>query len=124
MVGGVRNYYSYKTSEQARATIMNLKSTLIALVIVSITGILLLIYSLFTDSSDTALIHPYHNSNILRNHQWHTIDGHTHRSDPIDYLTVVTGISSNHYAESLDMIGSVHHYLPNTDLIVYDLGLN
>ena len=96
--------------------------TLTVFIIVSITVILLLIYSLFTDYSDTVLIHPYHNSNILRNHQWHT-HGHTNRADPIDYLTVVTGISSNHYAESLDMIGSVHHYLPNTDLIVYDLGL-
>ena len=92
--------------------------TLTVFIIVSITVILLLIYSLFTDYSDTVLIHPYHNSNILRNHQWHT-HGHTNRADPIDYLTVVTGISSNHYAESLDMIGSVHHYLPNTDLIVY-----
>ena len=38
-------------------------------------------------------------------------------------LTVITGISSNHYNESLDMIGSVHYHLPNTSIVVYDLGL-
>ena len=38
-------------------------------------------------------------------------------------LVVVTGISSNHYAEALDMLGSVHHFLPNTSIILYDVGL-
>ena len=39
-------------------------------------------------------------------------------------LVVVTGISSNHFMEVLDMIGSVHHFLPNTKIILYDLGLH
>jgi len=38
-------------------------------------------------------------------------------------LVIVTAASSNHYAESQDMIGSVQKFLPNTKLIVYDLGL-
>ena len=38
-------------------------------------------------------------------------------------LVVVTAASNNHYAESQDMIGSVQKFLPNTKLIVYDLGL-
>ena len=38
-------------------------------------------------------------------------------------LVVVTGFSSNHFEEAQDMIASVQHHLPNTRLIVYDLGL-
>ena len=38
-------------------------------------------------------------------------------------LVVVTAISSNHYNEAQDMVASVQKYLPNTKLIVYDLGL-
>jgi hypothetical protein len=41
----------------------------------------------------------------------------------IDSLVVVTAMSSNHYNEALDMIGSLHHFLPNTQLFIYDLGL-
>ena len=39
-------------------------------------------------------------------------------------LVVVTGISDNHFEEAMDMIGSVHHFLPDTKIIVYDLGLS
>ena len=39
-------------------------------------------------------------------------------------LVIVTGISSNHFMEVLDMIGSVHYFLPNTKIILYDLGLH
>ena len=38
-------------------------------------------------------------------------------------LVVVTAISTNHYEEAQDMIASVQKYVPNTKLIVYDLGL-
>ena len=36
----------------------------------------------------------------------------------------VTAFSSNHFIEAHDMIGSVHQFLPNTKIIVYDLGMN
>ena len=39
-------------------------------------------------------------------------------------FVVVTAISSSHYNESLDMLGSVHHFLPDTLIIIYDLGLD
>ena len=39
-------------------------------------------------------------------------------------LVVVTGISDNHFEEAMDMIGSVHHFLPDTKIILYDLGLS
>ena len=39
-------------------------------------------------------------------------------------FVVVTGISDGHYNEALDMLGSVHHFLPNTPIILYDVGLN
>ena len=35
-------------------------------------------------------------------------------------LVVVTGISDNHFEEAMDMIGSVHHFLPDTKIILYD----
>ena len=38
-------------------------------------------------------------------------------------LVVVTAISSNHFNEAQDLIGSVQSKLPYTQLIVYDLGL-
>ena len=38
-------------------------------------------------------------------------------------LVVVSAASKDHYAESQDMIDSVQKFLPNTKLIVYDLGL-
>lgn len=38
-------------------------------------------------------------------------------------LVVVTAFSSSHYEEAQDMIASVQHFLPNTKLIVYDLGM-
>ena len=38
-------------------------------------------------------------------------------------LVVVTAISSNHYEESQDFFGSVHQNMPNTTIIVYDVGL-
>ena len=54
--------------------------------------------------------------------------GDTEECTCVDYmycrLVVLTGISSNHFAESRDMIASVQKFLPNTKLIVYDLGLN
>ena len=39
-------------------------------------------------------------------------------------LVVVTGISDNHFEEAMDMIGSVHHFLPDTKIILYDVGLS
>ena len=54
--------------------------------------------------------------------------GDTEECTCVDYmycrLVVMTGISSNHFEESRDMIASVQKFLPNTKLIVYDLGLN
>ena len=54
--------------------------------------------------------------------------GDTEECTCVDYmycrLVVMTGISSNHFKESRDMIASVQKFLPNTKLIVYDLGLN
>ena len=38
-------------------------------------------------------------------------------------LVAVTALSSNHFAESQDYFGCVHAKLPNTKIIVYDLGL-
>ena len=38
-------------------------------------------------------------------------------------LVVVTGISSNHFQESRSLFGSVHEQMPNTKIIVYDIGL-
>ncbi len=38
-------------------------------------------------------------------------------------LVMVTAISSNHFLESQDYFGSVHKNMPNTTIIVYDLGL-
>ncbi len=44
----------------------------------------------------------------------------------VDYmmckLVFVTALSSNHYKESLDYFGSVHLNMPNTTIIVYDIG--
>ena len=39
-------------------------------------------------------------------------------------LVIVTGFSSNHFQEVQAMIVSVQEHLPNTKLIVYNLGLN
>ena len=39
-------------------------------------------------------------------------------------LVIVTGFSSNHFQEAQAMIASVQEHLPNTKLIVYNLGLN
>ena len=39
-------------------------------------------------------------------------------------LVIVTGISSNHFQEVQAMIASVQEHLPNTKLIIYNLGLN
>ena len=85
----------------------------------------------FSDSTDTALLRPYHQQNVLKiRHRYNerhqndpNLSMESKDPDPIDYLTVVTGISSNHYSESLDMIGTVHYYLPNSNLLIYDLGL-
>ena len=38
-------------------------------------------------------------------------------------LVVVTAASDDHYAEAQDMIASVQKFLPNTTLIVYDIGM-
>ena len=38
-------------------------------------------------------------------------------------LVMVTAISSNHFKEVIDYIGSVHALFPHTKIIVYDLGL-
>ena len=37
---------------------------------------------------------------------------------------MVTAISSNHHEEAQDMIASIQKFLPNTKLILYDLGLS
>ena len=80
--------------------------------------VLLVTFLLIYESKETVLLLPYHFNNSLafRNTD-HLI------MLPGTGLTVITGLSSNHYSESLDMIGSVHYYLPNTNLVVYDLGL-
>ena len=38
-------------------------------------------------------------------------------------LVVVTAVSSNHFEESKDMIGSIQKYLPQSKILFYDLGL-
>ncbi len=38
-------------------------------------------------------------------------------------LVIVTGLSKNHYEEGGHMLQSVHHFLPDNKIIVYDLGL-
>ena len=50
-------------------------------------------------------------------------EGHISGDELLNDLVVVTGISHNHYNEALDMLGSVHHFLPNTPIILYDVGL-
>ena len=48
------------------------------------------------------------------------------KADPqtlMDRTTVITGVSDNHLAESLFMIGSVQKFWPNKTIIFYDLGL-
>ena len=42
----------------------------------------------------------------------------------LNELVVVTGFSSNHYNEAQDMLGSVHHFLPKTPIIIYDVGMD
>ena len=39
-------------------------------------------------------------------------------------LVIVSGISTNHFIEIQDMIGSIHYFLPSTRIIIFDLGLN
>ena len=50
-------------------------------------------------------------------------EGHLSGDELMNNLVVVTGISTNHYNEALDMLGSVHYFLPNTPIILYDVGL-
>ncbi len=38
-------------------------------------------------------------------------------------LVVVTGVSDNHYNEAIKMIASVHRFLPDNKIIIYDIGL-
>ena len=38
-------------------------------------------------------------------------------------LVMVTGISSNHFTESKALFGSFHEHMPNTKIIIYDIGL-
>ena len=52
------------------------------------------------------------------------VEGHLSEKELLNDLVVVTGISSDHYAEAQDMLDSVHHFLPNTSIILYDVGLN
>lgn len=52
------------------------------------------------------------------------IEGNLSVEELLSDFVVVTGISSNHYGEAQDMIGSVHYFLPNTPIIIYDLGLD
>lgn len=42
---------------------------------------------------------------------------------PVD-IVIVSGSSSNHYAESLDGLSSIHEYLPEAKIIYYNLGLS
>lgn len=76
--------------------------------------------SLFDYYKETTLILPHHDQNvlILNRHQKEREE----ESVPNE-LIIVTALSSNHYSEFLDMIGSAHYQLPHTPIIVYDLGL-
>ena len=40
-----------------------------------------------------------------------------------EYFLIVSAISSNHYEEAKDMIGSAQHFLPTRRIVIYDLGL-
>jgi len=50
-------------------------------------------------------------------------DYHTVNSDNVDKFVFVTGISANHFTESLDAIASVQKFMSRHEIIVYDLGL-
>ena len=39
------------------------------------------------------------------------------------FITIVSAISSNHYEEAKDLIGSAQQFLPTTRIVMYDLGL-
>ena len=73
--------------------------------------IVLIVAFIIYESKKTVLMLPYY------------IGLYDFGNEALPELTVITGISSNHYNESLDMIGSVHYHLPNTSIVVYDLGL-
>ena len=40
-----------------------------------------------------------------------------------EYFLIVSAVSSNHFEESKDMIGSAQKYLPKRRIVMYDLGL-
>ena len=40
-----------------------------------------------------------------------------------EHFLIVSAISSNHYEEGKDMIGSAQHFLPTRRIVMYDLGL-
>ena len=40
-----------------------------------------------------------------------------------EYFLIVSAISSNHYEEAKDMIGSAQQFLPTRRIVIYDLGL-
>ena len=50
-------------------------------------------------------------------------DFHVINPDNVDQFVFVTGISSNHYTESLDAIASVQRFMPKHEILIYDLGL-
>ena len=46
-----------------------------------------------------------------------------HRLYALQDSGILTAISSNHFEEVKDFIGSIHKYMPNTKIIAYNLGL-
>ena len=97
------------------------QTLLFALVLSLIVLIITFLY--LYDFNETVLLLPYHKNNSLANRKEGTRATATD-SQPMDYPTVIiTALASNHYSESLDMIGTVHYYLPNSNLLIYDLGL-
>ncbi|XP_019854116.1 PREDICTED: uncharacterized protein LOC109583286 [Amphimedon queenslandica] len=81
--------------------------------------VLVITFLYLYDFNETVLLLPYHKNNSLAIRKLRT----RATSDSQPTPTVITALASNHYSESLDMIGTVHYYLPNSDLLIYDLGL-
>ena len=53
-----------------------------------------------------------------------TIGGHTCEQVMNDKIIIAGAVSSNHFKEVQDMIGSVQHFYPNLHIIIYNLGLS
>ena len=60
----------------------------------------------------------------LKHLGWHQMNYIQLTNDTVKDFVIVTAASSDHFSESLDLIGSIHHYYPQHKLIYFDLGLS